>query len=307
MRRGGLGVLVLFCVCLGGCLSGDPGQSTNWLERLRVSRGVLGPDGVQLQMVVLEKPLGDNFLNDELWRSTDCQVVGLAKKSILDDNGFCIGLVVGMNPEKLQTMLSCKRSWVGDRDHTLPIGTAAQTMPISPIIPLCNFRLRTEEVAKDVEVRRGECVLRIEPTLAADGRTKLKFTPVVLYGDKAPDYEAAPENFGWSFQYKQLCIPCPELSWEVTVAPNQFLVIGTHFDENAVEDAPQSLGSRFFLADTGRMFMQRVLVLRTIRRTDALAEMPGSQYLGQPSEHGDVSQSLPVVPAAACIESSYHP
>ena len=98
--------------------------------------------------------------------------------------------------------------------------------------------------------------MRIEPSLTSDGRTKLKFTPLVLYGRQAPDYEAGPVD--WSIEYKRPCKTYDEISWEVTFAANQFVVVGTRFDEMATEE---TLGSQFFLHDSKRMWMQRLLIV----------------------------------------------
>src|SRR4051812_35123541 len=104
MRRWGACVLVLLCVCPGGCLSGDPVRPASWLGRQRAPHVTLGPDGALLDIVLIERPLGDAFVNDEIWRSTDLQVAGLEKKAVLDDNGFRVGQVIGMNPAELQKL-----------------------------------------------------------------------------------------------------------------------------------------------------------------------------------------------------------
>ena len=66
MRSTGGWLLVLVCVSLSGCLSEDPARPVNWLDRFRAPRSILGRDGVLIDMVLLELPLGDHFLNEEL-------------------------------------------------------------------------------------------------------------------------------------------------------------------------------------------------------------------------------------------------
>src|SRR5205807_3883031 len=135
-------------------------------------------------------------------------------------------------------------------------------------------------------------------------RTHLKFTPQVLYGSILPDYRATPSE-GWGFQYKRPSKTYSNLSWEVTLAPNQQLVIGTHFDESADEDAPQSLGGQCFLVPSGRTFVQRLLVVRTTRgRDDGL--LPASGVRGQTEDDRDSGgqpryAQQPVAPAAHCL------
>ena len=94
---------------------------------------------------------------------------------------------------------------------------------------------------------------------------RLKFTPQVLYGVVMPDYQVAPDRSGRVLEFKRQSESYEALSWEVTLVPNQYLVVGTHFDENAAEEASQSLGSQCFVVEKGNTFVQRVLVLRTAR------------------------------------------
>src|SRR5438477_11120266 len=102
MRQCGASVLVLVCVWLGGCLSGDRDRASDLMTNVPWTRTTLGPDGALLDFALVERPLGDTFLNEELWCSTDNQVAGLENKALLEDNGFCVGQVIGINPGKLQ-------------------------------------------------------------------------------------------------------------------------------------------------------------------------------------------------------------
>jgi hypothetical protein len=266
MRRGGALVLLL-CVGLAGCLSGDHVQPSTWLDRLRSPRAALGPDGVLIDLVLMERPLGDPYLNEELWHCTDCQVVDLEHKSILDDNGFRVGQVVGMLPAKLQTWLNNDR-WSIDRLHRiLPAGTST-TFPLGPTLDHCTFRLNSESGPTDVSLDQGQCMFTIQPSLTNDGRTRLTFTPQVQYGAVLPHYQVAEDRSGRMLEFKRSSKTYDAVSWDVTLAPNEFLVIGTFFDENASEDAPQTMGGQFFIQDNGRTFVQRVLIVRTTRGTE---------------------------------------
>jgi hypothetical protein len=294
MRRGGALVLVLLCGCLGGCLSNDPARPSTWLDRLRSPRSALGPDGVMIDLVLIEQPLGDPFLNDEIWKSTDCQSVGLERKGILDDNGFRIGQVVGMNPSRLQTLLDSQRYWASHRRQILAAGHAT-SMAVGPTLAQCSFQLKTVDGGIDVLLDQGQCVLRIDTAQASEGRTRLKFTPEVLYGARIPDYQVDPKQGSLQMEFKRPSKVYPDLSWEVTLGPNQFLVIGSHFDVDTDDNTPQTLGGQFFIQENGRTYVQRILVLRTIRggEEDAAAtpftELPAA----------------PITPAGQCMQSDF--
>jgi hypothetical protein len=304
MRRGGAWVLVLLCVSLGGCLSSDPVRPSSWLDRFRAPRSALGPDGVMIDMVVLEQPLGDPFLNDEIWKNTDCQVVGLESKSVLEENGFRIGQVVGMNPGRLQALLDSQRHWASHRRQILPAGHST-AMALGPTLPECSFQLKTVDGGVDVLLDQGQCVLKIGTCLASEGRTRLKFTPQVLYGARMPDYQVDPKLGSWQLEFKRPSKDYPELGWEVTLGPNQFLVIGSHFDSSSDENAPQTLGSQFFIQENGRTFVQRMLVLRTVRGGEGEGKGDGE---GEDYANGsgaiasqDKSPPVPVTPAGQCL------
>lgn len=231
-----------------------------------------------LDLVLVERPLGDEFLNDELWQSTDMQVAGLDKKALLDDNGLRVGQVVGMNPAKLQNLVASDRYCVISRRQTMPAGTPV-TIPLGPVIGECNYCVKTSAGTFEVALSQGQCTLAVVPSLTKDGRTTLKFTPQVLYGSQVTDYQVAAGRTGFECQYKRPGKTYEALSWEVTLAPNQYLVIGTVFDPDILEESRQSLGNQFFLVEKGQTITQRLLVIRTTRG----AEASGNQELATPA------------------------
>jgi hypothetical protein len=286
MRRGGASVLVFMCVCLGGCFSGEATRSSSAFHRFHQPGTNLGPDGVLLDIVLIERPLGDPFLNSEIWQSTDGQVVGLEKQAILEENGFRVGQVVGMNPAKLQDLLVSERSLVPVRQQILPAGTMT-SVPLGPTLAQCNFRVKSEAGNKDVILDQAQCAFTIVPSLTNDGRTRLKFTPQVLHGSEVPEIQVTRDRTGLTMERKRPAKTYDGLSWEVTLAPNQYLIVGTRFVDDTPENEPQSLGNQCFLLDNGRTFTQRVLVIRTTRgNAGPLDKVEGGQ---------------PVSPAALCL------
>ncbi len=267
MRRAGAWVLALVCLSLGGCLTGgEPGRPSTWLDRLRAPRTVLGPDAVVLDLIVIEQPLGDAFLNQDLWQSTDYLAGGIDRKRLLDDNGLRVGTVVGMNPERLQALMGMDRYCLSRRRQVLATG-ASTTVTLGATQPDCRFRLRTDAGVSDVILDQGQCQFVLEPSAAPEGRTRLRFTPKVLYGSgPMPEYQA--DKAGWQVQYKRPSQAFAEAAFDVTLASNQVLVVGTHFDEDADDTAPRTLGSQCFLQENGRGFMQRLLVVRITRGSD---------------------------------------
>src|SRR6185295_5323250 len=144
MRRAGMCGMVLMILFQAGCLTEQSPHRTAFLEQIRMPRTALGPDGVLVDCVLIEKPLGDPFLNDDLWRGIDNLAAGLEKKSLLDDNGFRVGQIIGLTPSELHKLLESERFQAGKRRQMLPAGTS-MTVALSPDVPQCSFRLKTEE------------------------------------------------------------------------------------------------------------------------------------------------------------------
>src|SRR6266851_10347341 len=96
----------LLAVPLIGCFSGRAEHSTAFLESFRPFKNAPGQDMIQMDLAFLEAPVGDAFLNQDLWAQADDQVVPLDRKAILEDNGFRIAQVGGNTPSGLQDRLT---------------------------------------------------------------------------------------------------------------------------------------------------------------------------------------------------------
>ena len=192
-----------------------------------------------------------------------------------------------MNPAKLQNLLDSERYCVISRRQTMPAGTPI-TIPLTPVLAECNYCLKTNAGPFEVTLGQGQCILAVVTSLTSDGRTKLKFTPQVLYGNQTGEYQVAPGRTGFEYQLKRPSKTYEGLSWEVTLAPNQFLVVGTVFDPDILEENTQSLGNQFFIVDKGKTVTQRLLVIRTTRG----AEAPAAR-----------SHQV-ITPAAACMQDA---
>jgi hypothetical protein len=306
MRRRGTVLPMLLCVGLSGCFAGENVRAPGWLERVWGPQLPLGPDSVLIDMMVVEQRLGDRFLNDDVWDCAYCQAVGLERQGLLADNGLRVGPVIGMVPGKLHNLLSMERYCAGKRRQILGAGHNT-TVALGSLLPAFNFCLHTDAGATDVVLEQGQAMLLIEPSLTDDGRTRLKFTPQVTYGSVMPDYQA--DQLGWQLEFKRPSKTYPALGWEVTLAPNQYLIVGTHFDENASDEAPPTLGGQFFVQDTDQGSVQRLLVIRTMRGQSPssgewrVAKSSAADAGGQEKSPESAGEMQSVSPAAHCLAS----
>jgi hypothetical protein len=248
-----------------GCISGQSLRPKG-LARQPLLSLPQGPDVVQLHVAVVERRLGDPYINKIMWASTDEQAAGLEQLALLENNGFRVGQVIGNMPSELLRMVENERYCGNQKAWFLRVGSPTP-INLGPPLAACSYRVQYDDYCREVSAEQARCKLLIEPTLTADGRTRLRFTPQVDHGEAIMTFEAVPEFSSWDCQVKQQSLVYPELSWEVTLAPNEWLVVGTHLSQ------PRSLGYQAFVNEEGGTPIQRLLVLRTNR--PALADSGG--------------------------------
>jgi len=257
----------MLCVMLVGCATSNLAKPTTWLDRFHPFRGPTGADVVQLDVAMIERPVGDRYLNQGLWEAADEQVVPLEKKAVLEDNGFRIGQIAGCPPAPLMDLLTSEVTCVNPRRLQLHAG-GTTTLVLGPDLADCVFQLQPDNDTKPVTLHQAQCTLAVVPSLTSDGRTRLRFTPQVLHGDNAVVFRSAADRSGWVLQEQRPRENYEGLAWEVTLTPNEFLVIGGRFDE------PQTLGNQCFVRQGEKTPVQRLLAIRTGRVLPGLTDDP---------------------------------
>jgi hypothetical protein len=255
MRLGRGTPLAVLLVC--GCVwPGDPRPDTPFTS-LKPAVSLPGSDAVGLQIAVLEVPVGDRFVNSDLWTSVDEQVVPLDRKATLVDNGFRIGLVGGLRPDGFDELLKSPRA--NSDGHWAQTRTGhAKVVRLGGPRPVCEFRLASgDNDAPATMIEKAQCAFQVTPSLPSDGGVKLAFVPLVQHGSR-PVW-TSPINGD------DLATPAdayPALGWEVTVAPGQYVVVGTQFD------VAGTLGHACFVDTAGIKPVQRLLAIRAVRPGD---------------------------------------
>lgn len=258
MNRAGSVVVGLVCAWLAGCATGQPVRSTSLLSRLRQMGGPSGPDVVQMDVALLEQPVGDRYINQDFWSIADEQVVALERRAHLEDNGFRVGQLGGLPPTEFQTLLTSERSCANPRRIHLHAGKP-WTVNLGPVLATCSFQFAEGGQSRPVNLEGAECALEVVPELTPDNRVRLRFTPLVQHGTSALLPCPAADRSGWVLQPQRPAERFPSLSWEVTLSANEFVVIGGRYDR------PQTLGHESFVRSEGPTTKQRLLVIRTSR------------------------------------------
>jgi hypothetical protein len=247
-----------------GCTSGAPVRSLAWFKASPAFRGPVGADVVQIQWALIERPIGDRYLNDDLWALANEQVIPLERKDVLDDNGLRIAQLGGLVPPELQTLLNSERSNPEPHQRQLRAGQAA-TLPLGPvremshINPPTGMRLPTDPPGSR-EVTNAQFSVIVTPTLTSDGKTRLAFTPQIQHGESRRVIKPAEDGSGWTCREQELAERFNDLRWDVTLVPGEYVLVGCWFHR------PETYGSECFLRVDEPRPVQRLLVIRTTRQ-----------------------------------------
>lgn len=259
MRQGTALFLGVWAALTAGCVTAQPVRApAAWVQRLRPFQAAPRPDLVIMEVVLLERPVGDPYINQELWGLADEQVVPLECKALLEDNGLRVGQLGGIPPARLQTLLTSEKSCANPRRLQLRAGSE-RTLSMGPVITRCTFDLRQEGDPETVELHQAECDLTVVPTPLEDGRVRLHFTPQIRHGTSALVFKPAPDQAGgieWALREQQPREDYAALGWDVTLGASAYIIIGARFDR------PGTLGHRTFVRPEESVPVQRLLVLR---------------------------------------------
>ncbi len=248
---------------------------------------------VRLEVALVESRVADPYLNKEVWQYTDDLVTDLdhpeavdsngIRKDLLEENGLRVGQVIGPVPSKLHSMLTSDRCSVNPRAFYLPVGKE-DYFYLGSFRPKCCYRVREDGEVKKHVLEQGQYRLAVVASFTADGKTRLKLTPEVVYGDVQKKIRPAKNHTGWSLAYERPCQKHPELSWEVDLASGKYLLIGGIFDKE------ESFGREAFVHLHPVYPVQRLLVIRVTRHERTLEEQ-----LGRPeSDNQGHGQCLPL-------------
>lgn len=272
MRPRGVVIIGLLTTVLAGCASADPVHPSTWLDRLRTFQGPTGPDVVQMDVALLERPVGDGYINQELWELADEQVVAPERRAVFEDNGLRVGQIGGLTPAALQALLTSGRSCVNPRRIRLHSGSST-TLVLGPRLAQCRFDLIHQGETTPVSLDQAQMVVTVVPALTPDGKVRLQFTPVIHHGEPALVPRPAADRSGWVLQECRPTERYDQLAWEVTLAPNEYVVIGTGFDRQ------ETFGHQAFVRPDEVPPVQRLMVLRTTRGPGDLGEQIGEETI----------------------------
>jgi hypothetical protein len=212
-----------------------------------------------MEVALVEQPVGDRYLNEELWSLADEQFVPLARKATLNDNGWRVGLISGVTPADLQALLTSERSCPDPRCRLLYSGSVA-TLDLGPVLKECRYQSPGE--GELVEFPQAVFQLEVRPTVTEEGHLRLHIVPKVAHQSSTSEPHWVTMNR--LRRQDKASENCDPLSWDVDLDPNQLLVVGGQADR------ANSMGCQCFVRRGEIPPVQRLLVLRTtlVRTTE---------------------------------------
>src|SRR5260221_1268017 len=144
---------------------------------------------------------------------------------------------------------------------------------------MCQFQLAAEGTEEAVALERAQCLMQVTPVIGDEGKITVQFLPQIQHADRKRQGQLIP-TIALALQSNRATEGYPALRWDVTLGPNEYVLVGARFDK------PQSLGYRFFVTAEGEKPTQRLLAIRAGR-------------FGQANEFSSVSDSSKTRPLAA--------
>jgi hypothetical protein len=207
------------------------------------------PGAMQLDVVYVERPVGDRLLGRELWQHVD-EVAAMEAdaRRLLRQNGLRVGIVGSNPPVPLQRMLGLKSDFtyepdaeqakqlVGRRFFLLSGGET--DIQVSQPYPECTLNLQAEDSPEPLRFENAVCKFRVRATRLQDGWARLEFVPQVQHGYNQQSYTIA--DAGWRFQNGQETNTLFRQRFEIKLGTGDMAVI------TAEDDAAGTLGQLFF-------------------------------------------------------------
>jgi hypothetical protein len=242
-------------VALSGCLWPEQSEQGAFIKR---ARSTISPDYALLEVALVERPLGDDYIDRIIWNQTDEMLGDLDRRDALDQNGLRVGQLVGTIPSEFQDMLLSKRFCSNPEALIFPAG---QTVPIflGAVLPHSSYEFVKDQARTEVYLDQARYCLDVTARFTPEGKTTLTFAPKVENGAPTIPFEAVPEKSGWQRRVERACKKYPELTWEVTLGLNQVCLVGTR------SQRPRTLGYAAFTDIDDEQQIQRLLVIRNSR------------------------------------------
>jgi hypothetical protein len=260
----------LLYIAVIGCTTVSP-RSKSMFGGLSPFRGPTGSDVVQLEWGLIERPVGDHYLNEDLWALANEQVIPLERKDELETNGLRIASIGGLLPAEFLELVRSERNNPSPQRKQVRSGHPT-VLALGPIREKCSLAWQP-----GVYILEGfwpgflcnaQLGIAVTPSLADDNKVHLSFTPQIEHGELKMSIRPTADGSGWTNTPQRITDKYGALSWDVTLAANDYLVVGCWFK------SANCFGKEAFVRVDEPRPVQRLLVIRAARQ---VMEIAGSE------------------------------
>ena len=252
MRRAWL--TIVLCAASAGCFdrpARPPVESV-----VRSLAPVVPVEGVYLESVILERPLGDRFLDRDLWNAVE-PVGSQEVRTLLSENGLRAGVLSGNPPPLFQKLLDSETEAIGGRGLTFAM-RKDEVLPTSGAAERCEFGLLADLAGKraPVSLKQARCGVLVRPEATPDAKVRVYCEPQIQHGEQREWLRPSPDGTGFVKLNEVPLARYPVLGFEAKLGRNEYLVIGWPADQ------ADTLGAALFAVEASNQPRQRVLVVR---------------------------------------------
>jgi hypothetical protein len=258
----------LFCVtaALAGCSS--------WQQTAPKEQSLLKPisaadDGVELEIVSIRFPFGDEDLNDSIWNDIDEQQLPLSVRQKLAEAGLRAGVIGGQLPAALARLMAA-----ADQAPANAIAAAArleQAPPVSrqqmqlhsgwrgeiissSVYPELPLLTREDGRLSGQTYSAAQGVLQAKAEALGDRRIRLSIVPELQYGQMRHQWTVEEGRLvGQQGKSKRVF---DQLAFEAALAPGEMLVL------TSLPQRSGTLGHYLFTEPRDDQLQQKLLVVR---------------------------------------------
>jgi hypothetical protein len=213
-------------------------------------------EGIVLESVLFERPIGDSFLDRDLWKAT-LPVGSQETRVLLDENGLRAAVLAGNPPQQFQTLLESETEAINARQLTFAQRNE-EVLPTSGPHAKCEFHLLADLAGKrtPVSLEKANCGVWVRPEATNDDRVKITCEPQIQYGQRRELIRPTSDGTGFT-KYEEVPLArYPALTFDVPLGRNEFLLIGWHAEQG------DTIGAALFGVEANSQPRQRVLVIR---------------------------------------------
>ena len=248
MRLARLFLIGLVPAGLAGCL--HEADRPTWMNRIPLLRNTPEPGTAALEYVLIERPVGGEEINRQVWNRIDELIVPFETRLVLEATGLRVGIASESTPGPLRKLIDDPRTDRGHRFRTFPLDKPAPLL-VGGAVPHAAFPMPAGE-DRQTRFARDDVALGFEVTVrdGPDGKVLVKLVPHAKFRDGGRLLPGADGERDTGTEH------FPAAGFEIALSPTEFLVIGTDSYREG------TFGHAALTGLTDERPVQRLLVLR---------------------------------------------